>query len=342
MEILLLIPIFVGLLTTLITLPSWIKRAKAVGISGKDMHKVNTEEMVAETGGVCVLVGFILGILSYITIRTFYFDTFVNTMEIFSLLSVLLIIAFVGFTDDIVGWKIGLSKKLRIFFLIFASLPILVINGGQVGIVNNILSLTYPLFFISLGIVGASSTFNFLAGYNGLEASQGILILSALSIVSYITAQRWLSIIGFIMIACLSVFYLFNKHPAKTFPGDVLTYPVGALIALISIFGHLEKIAIFFFIPYILETILKVRGKLKKESFAKVNPDGSLELPYNKIYGLEHLAIAILKRIKPSKKVYEKDVVYLINLFQLGIIILGFIIFQVDFFSLFPTLLGIK
>jgi hypothetical protein len=85
---------------------------------------------------------------------------------------------------------------------------------------------------------------------------------------------------------------------------------------------------------------LKIRGKLKKESFARVNEDGSLEMPYNKIYGLEHLAIYILKRIKPSKKVYEREVVYLINAFQTLIIILGFIIFKVDVLKIPSLILG--
>ena len=48
-------------------------------------------------------------------------------------------------------------------------------------------------------------------------------------------------------------------------------------------------------------------------------------MPYEKIYGLEHLSILILKKIKPSKKVFEKEVVYLINGFQILIIILGFL-----------------
>jgi UDP-N-acetylglucosamine--dolichyl-phosphate N-acetylglucosaminephosphotransferase len=178
-----------------------------------------------------------------------------------------------------------------------------------------------------LGIIGVSATFNFLAGYNGLEASQGIIILSALSVITFLTGDKWLSIIGLCMVASLIPFYLFNKYPAKVFPGNILTYSVGALIASIAILGNLEKIAIFFFIPYIMETILKSRGKLVKHSFAKVNSDGSLEVPYEKIYGLEHLAIYLLKKIKPNKKVYEKEVVLLINAFQIVVIIIGFLLF---------------
>jgi len=326
-------PVFLGFLITLFFLPIWIRRAKNVKLTGKDINKVKKEE-VAEAGGVCVIMGFILGILSYIVIRTFYFKSYNNTMEIFCLLSVILIISFVGFTDDILGWKIGLNKSSRILFLIFASLPLMAINAGQ-AVTGTALELIYPLLLIPVGIVGASATFNFLAGYNGLEAGQGAIILFALSIITYLSGNRWLSIIGLVMVASLAAFYIFNKYPAKVFPGDILTYSVGALIAMIAILGNIEKIAIFFFIPYILETILKIRGKLKKESFAKVNGDGSLEMPYSKVYGLEHLAIYILQRIKPSKKVYEKEVVYLINAFQILVIIAGFIIFKVDIFKIF-------
>ncbi len=333
MQILLLIPIFLGFLVAFFSLPIWIKRAKKVGLVGKDMNKINGGD-VAEAGGVCVMMGFIFGILIYIAVKTFYFKSYEDIMEIFSLLSVVLIISFIGFTDDILGWKIGLNKASRVVFLIFASLPLIVINAGQ-SVTGTNLELIYPVLLIILGIVGASSTFNFLAGYNGLETGQGIIILSSLSAVTYLTGNRWLSIIGLVMVACLAAFYIFNKHPARAFPGDILTYSVGALIAIIAILGNVEKIAVFFFIPYIIETILKLRGKLKKESFAKVKEDGSLEMPYEKIYGLEHLAIYILKKIKPSKKVYEKEVVCLINFFQILIIIIGFIIFRIDVFKIF-------
>ncbi len=326
MEIILLIPLLLSFLVALLSIPFWIERAKRARLAGKDMHK-NNSELVAEAGGVNVIIGFMVGVLSYIAIKTFYFKSKDNLIEIFASLSVILIIAFIGFVDDITGWKIGLNKKTRILFLFLASIPLIVINAGESNVFGIELGLIYPLILVPLGIIGASTTFNFLAGYNGLETSQGILILSALSLVTFTTGQKWLTVIVLCMVAALFSFYLFNKHPAKVFPGDVMTYSVGGLIAITAILGNLEKIAIFFFIPYILETILKLRGRLKKESFAKVNPDGSLEVPYEKIYGLEHLAILVLKKIKPSKKVYEKDVVYLINGFQILIIIIGLILF---------------
>jgi UDP-N-acetylglucosamine--dolichyl-phosphate N-acetylglucosaminephosphotransferase len=244
------------------------------------------------------------------------------------LLGVILIIAFIGIIDDISGWrKGGLSIRSRIILLFFASIPLIVINAGESTIMGISLGLLYPLVIIPLGVVGASATFNFLAGYNGLETSQGIILLSSLSLVTFLMGNKWLSVIILCMVASLIAFYIYNKYPAKVFPGNILTYCVGALIASVAILGGIEKITLFFFIPYFLEAVLKIRGKLKKQSFARVNEDGSLEVPYEKIYGLEHLAILILKKIKPSKKVYEQDVVYLINSFQIFIIILGILLF---------------
>jgi len=325
MEKILIIPILLSFFVTIFALPNWIKRAKKAGLAGKDMNK-NSKEEIAEAGGVIVVLSFVIGILSYIAIKTFYFKTIENMVEIFALMSVILWVAFIAFTDDILGWKIGLNKKTRIILMIFAAFPLMVINAGQSKMMGIDFGIIYPLLVIPIGIVGASTTFNFLAGYNGLEASQGILILSGLAIVTFLTDNTWLSVICISMVICLLAFLFWNWNPARVFPGDVLTYSIGALIATIAILGNIEKIAVFFFIPYIFETILKSRGSLKKESFAKVNPDNSLEMPYDKIYGLEHLALKFLKRIKKSKKVYESEVVLSINLFQAVIIVLGILI----------------
>src|SRR3989344_518642 len=309
MEMILVLPLLVGFFVTLFFLPFWIRKAKQIGLIWEDMHKKECSKNVAGSGGVGVLLGFVGGVLSYIAIKTFILKTDTTTIEIFALLSSVLIIGFVGFTDDLFGWrKGGLSRKSKII-------------GIEFGLI-------YPLFFIPLGIVATTTTFNFLAGYNGLESSQGIIILSALSIATWLNGKSWLSLILLIMASCLCAFYIFNKHPARAFPGDALTYPAGALIAITAILANIEKIAVFFFIPYILEVGLKVRGRLKKESFAELDENGGLEIPYKKFYGIEHLSIYLLKKIKKGGKVSEKEVVYLINIFQIVIILLGFVLFK--------------
>ncbi len=325
-----LVPVFASFFVTLLIIPVWIKRARNCNLVGKDVHKIDKRK-VSEAGGVTVLAGFLFGTLIFVAISTFFFNSTMNFIEIMATLVVMLSVALIGLIDDILGWKVGLSKKLRMVLVAFASIPLIAINAGRsivalpfIGPTD--IGLVYPLLLIPIGIVGASTTFNFLAGYNGQEAGQGILILSALAIVAYFTGSLWLSVIALVMIFSLLAFLIFNFYPSRILPGDSLTYMVGALIAVMAILGNFERIATFFFIPYILEIFLKARGKLEKESFANVKKDGSLELRYKKIYSLNHLMILVLKKAKI--KTTEKRVVYSMWVFQLIFILLGFLIFK--------------
>ncbi|MFH1359032.1 MAG: glycosyl transferase family 4 [archaeon] len=332
MEITLIVPFLITFALCLYALRKWIKKCRQVGFLWEDMNKVNKIKNVAASGGVIVIVSFVLGVLTYIAIRTFILGGNGETIEIFALLCSILILAFVGFVDDVLGWTFkGLSVRFRLFLALVASIPLVVINAGYgvidvpfIGLVN--FGLLYPIVIIPIGIAGAATTYNFLAGFNGLESGQGIIIMLFLSLIAYLTGSIWLAMVGLCMVSSLIVFYFYNKYPAKVFPGDVLTYSLGALIAIMAILGNFEKIALFIFIPYIIETILKIRGKLVKQSFAKVNEDKSLELPYDKIYGLTHLSLLILKKFK--RKVYERDVVYLIFTFQIIICLIALFIFK--------------
>ncbi len=333
MEKLLVLSVLISFLVTLVFMRRWIKKAEQIGLVWEDMNKLDQSKKIAGSGGLIVLLGFLVGVLSYIAIKTFYFKSTMHIIEIYALLATILIVSFVGFIDDIFGWHHGgLSAKSRLILVFFAAIPLMAINAGEsivslpiVGLTN--LGILYPLVLIPIGIMGASTTFNFLAGYNGLEAGQGILILSALAYASWVVDQTWLSLIAICMIASLIGFLFYNKFPARVFPGDILTYSIGALIAVMAILGNYEQFAVFIFIPYILETGLKLRGKLKRESFGEPQEDGSIKNKYDKIYGLEHLAIKVLEKIKKEEKVHETDVVLAIHVFQIAVIILGVIIF---------------
>jgi len=335
MNYILLIPIAASFFTTLFLVPRWIKRAKKADLVGKDLHKLDGKS-VAESGGMNVIAGFVIGNLIYIAINTFIFKANKNFIEMLALLNTIILISFIAFTDDILGWKIGLKRRTRLILVVFASIPLIAINAGKssigipfVGSVD--VGILYPIILIPLGIAGATTTFNFLAGYNGLEAGQGIIILGGICLVAYLTGNSWLAFITACMIVSLLAFIFYNFYPAKVFPGDSLTYPVGALIAAVSILGNFEKIAIFFFIPYILETLLKLRGKLVKESYGRLLEDGTLDMPYEKVYGLEHLAIFAMKKtgVAPT----ERKVVFSIWAFQILIIALGLLIFKGGIFG---------
>lgn len=327
MEYVLLLSFAVSFIVTLFTIPYWITRAKRAGLIGIDVHKHNKPK-IAELGGVTVVIGFVFGVLLYIAIKTFYLGSDSIISPTLAAVSTVLIIALVGIIDDILGWKIGLRQWQKPFLTLIAALPMMVINVGQstmnfpvVGEVN--LGFLYPLLIVPIAIVGASNGFNMIAGYNGLEAGLGVIILSALAFLSWQQNAGFAAVIALCMVFALLAFLLFNKFPARLFPGDTLTYSVGAVIACVAILGNIEKAAVILFIPYYIEFLLKLRGLMQKESFAKVNPDHSLKLRYSKIYGLEHLAIYLISKVK--RKVYEQDVVYslyIIELMLVGVVLI--------------------
>lgn len=335
MDLLLTIPILASFLIVLFLMPLWIRKAKQIGLVWDDMNKLKSEK-VAGSGGIIVLSAFIISVFIFVAYRTFYLHNYSYLTEIISIVAVMLLVGGIGFIDDLFGWQHGgLSRRTRMIMVALASIPLMAINAGKqamsiplIGTVD--FGWLYPLVLIPLGVVGTTTTFNFLAGMNGLEAGLGAILISSLSLVALFTGNTWLALIGLCMVLALLAFLFYNFTPAKVFPGGVLTYPVGALIAIMAILGNFEKIAIFFFIPCIIEVILKARGKLVKSSFGKPQKDGSLDLLHGRVYGLTHASIWIFKKagIKPT----EKRVVYLIWIFQALVVLAGFVIFRKGIF----------
>ena len=323
----LIFAILFGFLFTFLVMPFWIKKTRKSGLLWEDMNKKGHPKNVAASGGIITVAGFILSILAYLALRRFFVGESIFQVEIFALIGVILILCLVGLVDDLLGWhKGGLSTKVRVLLACAASIPLIVINAGVhelsipfIGAIN--FGIFYPLVIIPLAVGFVTTTYNFMAGYNGLEAGLGVIMLSFLSFVSVFTGNYWLAIVGMCMVACLIGFLIFNWSPAKVFPGDILTYSVGALIISMGILGNFESIVFIIFIPFLLEVILKIRGKLKKQSFGKVLDDGTLDKPYDKIYSLTHLAIVFLKKLKG--RATEKEVVYVIYAIEIIFILLA-------------------
>lgn len=304
----------VSFLFTLFFVPKWIKKAKQFGLVGNDMNKYEKPE-VAEAGGIIVIFGVLAGIFFYIFLGTFFLKTGANEALIFAVLLTVLLAGFLGFVDDVLGWKKGLKRWQKPVLTIPMAIPLMVINAGQssmnIPIFGTIeFGIIYPLVIVPIGIVCAANGFNMLAGFNGLEAGMGAIALGTLGTVSLLKGEVWLAAIAFAAVASLLAFLVFNWNPAKIFPGDSMTYGIGALIAVIAILGNMEKIGLILFLPFIIDALMSLlpeaRGNKKVEAFGKVNRDNSLEMPYNRILSFEHFGIFALKKLK--KKVYESDV----------------------------------
>jgi UDP-N-acetylglucosamine--dolichyl-phosphate N-acetylglucosaminephosphotransferase len=328
MDYVLLAAILISFLSSLVFLPKWIKKTKDINLTWADMNKYGHPKTVSASGGIVVVFSFAIAVLSYLGLKTFIYSPSAYQVEVFAILAVVLFFALVGLTDDLLGWKHGgLSVYSRIFLAILASIPLAVINVGNpsvsipfFGAIN--FGIWFPLLIVPLSVAFVATTYNFLAGFNGLEAGLGIMLISFSSFVAYITGSPWLAIIGLCMIATLMVFLFFNWCPAKVFPGDVLTYSIGALFVSMAILGNFEKVAIIAFTPYLIEAILKIgRGKRKKQSFGRPDKNNNLSMPHKKIYGLTHFSIWILKKMRGSAT--EEKVTVMIYIIQLVFILIA-------------------
>lgn len=298
-------------IVTLLVLRIWIKIAKREKLVVKDMNKF-AHPLVPTFGGIAVLTGFLIGVLGYIALSVFYFKRVINLVEIFAILTTLLIISFIGMLDDFVcGWKKGFKKWQKPLLTLPAVLPLMAINAGvemmHIPFFYAIhTGFIYPLVIIPIGVIGASQGFNMLAGLNGLESGMASIILFTLGYLAWQMGNPWIAIISCCAVFSLLAFLIYNKYPAKVFPGDVLRYPLGALIACIAIVGNLERAALILFIPYFIEFIIKAKHKFKSECFLIPNKDGNLEAP--RIGSFTHLITRFLSKIKT--KVYEYEIVF--------------------------------
>lgn len=200
-------------LITFISLPHWIKRAKERGLVGQDFHKRDNRE-VAELGGIVVVFGTSLALLLYIALETFYFHGHFAVLFLATIAS-LLMATVIGIIDDILGWRLGLKQREKVAFSFLIPIPIMVINAGHstmtfpfLGPIN--LGLAYPLIIVPVGIIGSVNGFNMLAGYNGLEAGLGTIILTTLGLIAWHQKAYPASLFSAILVASLIAFLFYN------------------------------------------------------------------------------------------------------------------------------------
>jgi UDP-N-acetylglucosamine--dolichyl-phosphate N-acetylglucosaminephosphotransferase len=294
--------------------PQWITYARKIGLLGRDMHKVD-ETMVPEAGGIIVVCALIFSLFYYAGVQVIYWHDEPLMTIILGVIGTLLCVAIIGVMDDFRGWKIGLRQWQKPLLTLPAAVPFLLVTFprtiidmpffGQVQI-----GVLFPLVLVPIAIVGASNAFNMLAGYNGIETGLGIILLGTLAFLAFMNGHHVGAVLCLIGFFALCAFLIFNWFPAKIFPGDTMTYSLGAYIAICAMMGHTEKYALILFIPYYLDFLLPLRKRMKVEAFARVNTDSSFETPYHEIYDLTHLAITVLKKVK--HKVFERNVVLLI------------------------------
>lgn len=282
--------LFTALVITLIITP-WIARQLVkVRISGIDMHKKN-KPVLAEMGGLSIVAGFTAAMLVAIVATRG-----LSLVDLFAAMTTILIVAIIGIGDDL----FQLRQDVKAVLPVLAALPLMAIMAGQydmalpfIGRVN--FGIFYPLLLVPIGITGGANALNMLAGLNGLEAGNGIImhgtiLISALLIKSQEPNAIYAAIISAAMVGALLAFYYYNRFPAKLFPGDVGTLTIGASLAVSVILGNMEKLGMILIVPYFAELFLKWRCRFRGQSFGILRNDGTIAPP-QKVCSLTHVVM---------------------------------------------------
>ena len=310
------------------------------GIIAVDQQK-KEKPVLPQSGGMPVFFGFLIGMMFFVLLSAFYFQ--INTTLIIATTLSILIATLVGFFDDIniskepvkniygdLEIRVGLPQWLKPLLTVLAAIPLIAIMAGDsnmaiplVGTVH--FGIFYALLIVPILFVVITNSTNMLAGTNGLEGGLMFIVMLSLGIFSIVNGRTEAAVISFISLFAITPYLFNNWYPAKILPGDSLTYLFGATFASIAIIGNMEGFALFIFIPWVLEIILKLRGKLKVRSLGNLQKDGTLKAPYKHIYSWTHIMMYLPTLWK--KRFTEKQVTTGILLVEVAVCLLGFILF---------------
>ena len=190
-----------------------------------DLHK-REKKRIPEMGGIVpVLI-------------TSLFSLFLD----FRIALLLLLTGLVGIYDDL--FKLSPLKKIVILGIV----------GGIVGYL--IFGFDVKTLLMILGVSIFSNLTNMLAGFNGLEIGLGIISTFFLGLLLLLNGEYKGFKLSLLFIASYLGLLLFNRYPARVFPGDVGTLPIGAFLVTLAILYSIPEFLILM-IPYLVDASLK-------------------------------------------------------------------------------------
>ena len=231
---------------------------------GSHDQKKNTPSM----GGIAFLL---IGISLPFIFKFYSQEAFIN--------SIFLSIASVG--SGLVGWlddynkikyKKGISAKLKFSLQALVALiasVFLYYNSNfhylNLGLIKIDLNIFYILW-IMLIIISTSHAVNIVDGIDGLAASSFIISLLGFLIISWNSTQFMLSLS---IMATVSKFLSFNKHPAKIIMGDVGALFLGGFLSSLFILQKIEILLIFGGLIFVLDTLSVILQIISIKYFKK-------------------------------------------------------------------------
>lgn len=187
-------------------------------------------------------------------------------------------ISLLGIGDDL----FDIRWRHKFFIPAFASIPLLVVYFVDFGVTSVVIPLPlqpylgelfnlgalYYVYMASVAIFSPNSI-NILAGINGIEVSQSIVIALLLAfndclylLTPYLhpaTDSHLFSLYFLIPFLGVSFALLWhNWYPARVFVGDTYCYFAGMVFVVVSILGHFSKTLILLLIPQIFNFVYSV------------------------------------------------------------------------------------
>ncbi|XP_044748797.1 UDP-N-acetylglucosamine--dolichyl-phosphate N-acetylglucosaminephosphotransferase [Coccinella septempunctata] len=303
---------------------------------GVDQNKKNGEKVPESIG---VVTGCIFLITMFLFIPISYGNGEHNEKfphEFVELIVALLSICcmlLLGFADDV----LDLRWRHKLLLPTIASLPLLMvyyINFNTTTIVipkpfRSLLGVTLDigiLYYVYMGMLAVFCTnaINILAGINGLEVGQSIVIAISIIIFNLIelSGPLWKAhqfSLYFLLPYCATSLALFkyNWYPSRVFVGDTFCYFSGMTFAVVGILGHFSKTTLLFFIPQVFNFLFSVpqlfhfiecpRHRLPKYNAETNQLDCSLvKFQYSKLGVLGKFFLKLFKSLKLIRW-HEKD-----------------------------------
>ncbi|XP_049537318.1 UDP-N-acetylglucosamine--dolichyl-phosphate N-acetylglucosaminephosphotransferase [Anopheles darlingi] len=249
---------------------------------GIDMNK-KSKPKIPEAFGVVTGCVFLVSLFLFIPVPflrnfstnvagNFPHDKFVEFVA--AMLSICCMIL-LGFADDV----LNLRWRDKLYLPTVASLPLLMVYYTNFNSTTVLLpKLVHPLlgqsldigvlYYVFMGMLAVFCTnaINILAGINGLEVCQSLIIagsivtFNVLEILSgnHSDAHEFSLYIMLPYIGATLALWQYNRYPSEVFVGDTFNYLSGMTFAVVGILGHFSKTVLLFFIPQVLNFLYSV------------------------------------------------------------------------------------
>lgn len=221
---------------------------------------------IPRVGGIALLIGIILPLLLY-----GYTQTIGSTYLHF--FWALIIVAGISLLDDFYS----ISFLIRIMVHIIAA--VIVVHSGYftesstMTWINISLPVHITAFLLIFFIVWMINLYNFMDGIDGLAGGMAVFGFGTFAVIGFIEGQSDFAVTSIVIASSSFGFLVWNYPPARIFMGDSGSASLGFLVAVLSIWAHVDElipiwISLVIFSPFVIDaTATLITRILKRERF---------------------------------------------------------------------------